>query len=177
MGWGESCACIPYLLGSPAVLAVLIRCLVTQDDRLTPYVHTTTPSHNLPTQTRRYSQIINQLTWMTHAHNLKRVSQEHKIDLYLRPPNIGSFKLMDYHLMNRIVKDAYRWVGVALSAGSHREKGVLLFPKHWVLQADGLSFDEQDCEGCVQVGWGFFERVEPEGKGCVVLPPALGLSS
>ena len=45
---------------------------------------------------------------MTHAHNLKRVSQEHKIDLYLRPPNISSFKLMDYHRMHRIVKDAYK---------------------------------------------------------------------
>ena len=72
-----------------------------------------TPSHRrthlplLPFRSR-YSQIINQLTWMTHAHNLKRVSQEHKIDLYLRPPNISSFKLMDYHRMNRIVKDAYK---------------------------------------------------------------------
>jgi len=45
---------------------------------------------------------------MTHAHNLRRVSEDFCIDLYLRPPNIGSFKLMDYHLMERIVKDAYR---------------------------------------------------------------------
>ena len=45
---------------------------------------------------------------MTHAHNLKRVGEEYKIDLYLRPPNIGAFKLMDYRLMDQIVKDAYR---------------------------------------------------------------------
>lgn len=30
-------------------------------------------------------------------------------DEYLRPTNIGSFKLLDYHLMDRIVRDAYRW--------------------------------------------------------------------
>ena len=45
---------------------------------------------------------------MTHAHNLKRVSLEHKIDLYLRPSNIKNIKLMDYHLMNRLVKDTYK---------------------------------------------------------------------
>jgi hypothetical protein len=49
----------------------------------------TNPSIDVLSRVSRYSQIINQLTWMTHAHNLKRVSQEHKIDLYLRPPNIG----------------------------------------------------------------------------------------
>lgn len=58
----------------------------------------------------RYSQIINQLTWMTHAHTLRRVAAEHAIDLYLRPPNIGAFKLMDYHLMDRLVADAHRCV-------------------------------------------------------------------
>ena len=45
---------------------------------------------------------------MTHAHNLKRVSMEHKIDLYLRPVNIANFKLLDYHRMDRIVKDTYK---------------------------------------------------------------------
>lgn len=34
----------------------------------------------------KYSQIINQLTWMTHNHNLKRVARDYKIDLYLTPP-------------------------------------------------------------------------------------------
>lgn len=63
----------------------------------------------------RYSQIINQLTWMTHAHNLRRVSEDYRIDLYLRPPNIASYKLMDFHLMERIVKDAYRYASLAVS--------------------------------------------------------------
>jgi hypothetical protein len=29
-------------------------------------------------------------------------------DVYLRPHNIGHFKLLDYHLMDRIAKDAYK---------------------------------------------------------------------
>lgn len=32
--------------------------------------------------------------------------------------SIGSFKLMNHHLMNRIVKEAYRWVGVARARGA-----------------------------------------------------------
>jgi len=35
-------------------------------------------------------------------------AQDHHVDLYLRPPHIGSYKLMDYHLMHRIVRDSYR---------------------------------------------------------------------
>ena len=71
-------------------------------------------------------------------HNVKRVSEEHKIDLYLRPPNISSFKLMDYHLMDRIVKDAYRWGGA----------------QHQLIQVHGLPPHGPHREGCIQVGWG-----------------------
>lgn len=83
----------------------------------TPIIHFIMNRHQNTTtpRRRRYAHIINQLTWMTHAHNLRRVSEDFCIDLYLRPPNIGSFKLMDYHLMERIVKDAYRW-GLGLRA-------------------------------------------------------------
>eukprot|EP00798_Chlamydomonas_sp_ICE-L_P019927 gene19927-26631_t len=87
------------------------------------------PNVKLP----RYSQIINQLTWMTHAHNLKRVSEDYKIDLYLRPPNIGNFKLMDYHLMDRIVKDAYRYANSAVS--------------HWKLNKAKKEASGVDCDG------------------------------
>jgi len=73
------------------------------------------PSWRYGTRMPRYSQIINQLTWMTHAHNLRRVSEDYRIDLYLRPPNIASYKLMDFHLMERIVKDAYRYASLAVS--------------------------------------------------------------
>lgn len=55
----------------------------------------------------KYQQIISALTWMSHAQNLRRVAAEHTIDLYLRPP-VTRFRLMDYHLMERIVRDANR---------------------------------------------------------------------
>lgn len=55
----------------------------------------------------RYQQIVNALTWMSHSQTLRRVSQEYVIDLYLRPP-VSRFRLMDYHLMDRIVRDANR---------------------------------------------------------------------
>eukprot|EP00955_Chlamydomonas_euryale_P000632 7175-Chlamydomonas_euryale.AAC.1 len=52
----------------------------------------------------RYSQVISQLGWLTHAHNLRRIGREHRIDLYLRPPHAGAPALMDGGLMTRIVK-------------------------------------------------------------------------
>ena len=55
----------------------------------------------------RYQQIVNALTWMSHSQTLRRVSQEYVIDLYLRPP-VSRFRLMDFHLMDRIVRDANR---------------------------------------------------------------------
>ena len=63
----------------------------------------------------KYQQIISALTWMSHAQNLRRVAAEHTIDLYLRPP-VTRFRLMDYHLMERIVRDANRCRSAALSA-------------------------------------------------------------
>ena len=44
---------------------------------------------------------------MSHSQTLRRVSQEYVIDLYLRPP-VSRFRLMDFHLMDRIVRDANR---------------------------------------------------------------------
>lgn len=46
---------------------------------------------------------------MSHSQTLRRVSQEYVIDLYLRPP-VSRFRLMDFHLMDRIVRDANRSV-------------------------------------------------------------------
>ncbi|KAK9808186.1 hypothetical protein WJX73_006212 [Symbiochloris irregularis] len=62
----------------------------------------------------RYNQIINALTWMSHSQNLRRVAREHVIDLYLRPP-VTRFRLMDYHFMDRIVRDANRYAWGAIS--------------------------------------------------------------
>ena len=56
----------------------------------------------------RYQQIVNALTWMSHSQTLRRVSREYVIDLYLRPP-VSRFRLMDFHLMDRIVRDANRY--------------------------------------------------------------------
>jgi len=53
----------------------------------------------------RYNQIINALTWMSHAVALRRMAQDYVIDLYLRPP-VWHYRLMDYHLMDRIVKSS-----------------------------------------------------------------------
>ena len=45
---------------------------------------------------------------MSHSVNLKRASEDYYIDLYMRPTNIGNYKLLDFHLMDRIVFEAYR---------------------------------------------------------------------
>ena len=55
----------------------------------------------------RYNQIVNALTWMSHSQNLRRVAREHPIDLYLQPP-VTRYRLLDYHLMDRIVRDSNR---------------------------------------------------------------------
>lgn len=88
------------------------------------------PSWRTQLKLPRYAQIVNQLTWMTHAHNLKRVNEDYRIDLYLRPPNIGSFKLMDFHLMERIVKDAYRYAGLCLKNWSALHQVAALHAQH-----------------------------------------------
>ena len=51
--------------------------------------------------------MINALTWMSHAQNLRRMSKDYVIDLYLQPP-VTRFRLMDFHLMDRIVRNASR---------------------------------------------------------------------
>ncbi|CAL8463928.1 g3463 [Coccomyxa elongata] len=62
----------------------------------------------------RYNQIVNALTWMSHSQNLRRVAREHPIDLYLQPP-VTRFRLLDYHLMDRIVRDSNRYAWAAIS--------------------------------------------------------------
>lgn len=56
----------------------------------------------------RYREMINALSWIAHSQNLRRMCQDYKVDLVLSPPYASSFKLMDYHLVERIVRDAYR---------------------------------------------------------------------
>ena len=61
----------------------------------------------------RYSQMIAALTWMSHSQNLRRMAREHPIDLYMQPP-VTRFRLLDYHLMDRIVRDSNRCAAPAL---------------------------------------------------------------
>ena len=71
----------------------------------------------------RYSQMIAALTWMSHSQNLRRMAREHPIDLYMQPP-VTRFRLLDYHLMDRIVRDSNRCappaLPISLSGGSGR---------------------------------------------------------
>ncbi|GAB4820172.1 hypothetical protein N2152v2_007218 [Parachlorella kessleri] len=67
----------------------------------------------------KYNQLVNALTWMSHMQNLRRVSRDFVIDLYLRPP-VTHFKLMDYHLMDRIVRDSTRYAWAAVSEWQSR---------------------------------------------------------
>jgi hypothetical protein len=61
-----------------------------------------------------HAQLMNALTWMSHLQNLRRVAREHRIDLYLRPP-VSQYRLLDYRLMDRIVREAGRYAFVAVS--------------------------------------------------------------
>lgn len=55
----------------------------------------------------RYRELVNALSWIAHSQNLRRMCQDYRVDLYLRPPNIGAYKLMDFHLIDRIVRTSY----------------------------------------------------------------------
>ena len=57
--------------------------------------------------------MIAALTWMSHSQNLRRMAREHPIDLYMQPP-VTRFRLLDYHLMDRIVRDSNRCASLIL---------------------------------------------------------------
>lgn len=62
-----------------------------------------------------HAAMMNALTWMAHKQNLARLAQEgQQVDLYLRPP-VTQYRLMDYHLADRIVRDASRYAFVAVA--------------------------------------------------------------
>jgi hypothetical protein len=52
--------------------------------------------------------MVNALSWIAHSQNLRRMCQDYKVDLVLSPPYAATFKLMDWHLIDTIVRDAYR---------------------------------------------------------------------
>lgn len=72
-------------------------------DRMCPV-----PSLRFGKAAPRYRELVNALSWIAHSQNLRRMCQDYRVDLYLRPPHIAAFKLMDYHLIDRIVRTSYR---------------------------------------------------------------------
>lgn len=88
-------------------------------DRLCPF-----PRLRFGIKLPRYNQIVNALTWMSHSQALKRMSRDYVIDLYLRPP-VWHFRLMDYHLMDRIVRDSNRYAWDVISEWQSRLGGDL----------------------------------------------------
>ena len=72
-----------------------------------PWGETRCPGCRYNIKVPRYSQMIAALTWMSHSQNLRRMAREHPIDLYMQPP-VTRFRLLDYHLMDRIVRDSNR---------------------------------------------------------------------
>ena len=72
-----------------------------------PWGETLCPGRRFNIKVPRYSQMIAALTWMSHSQNLRRMAREHPIDLYMQPP-VTRFRLLDYHLMDRIVRDSNR---------------------------------------------------------------------
>ena len=53
----------------------------------------------------RYRELVNALSWIAHSQNLRRMCQDYKVDLVLSPPYASNFKLMDFHLIDSIVRD------------------------------------------------------------------------
>ena len=43
--------------------------------------------------------------------------QDYRVDLYLRPPHIHAYKLMDFHLIDRIVRNSYRCAALQIVCG------------------------------------------------------------
>lgn len=72
-------------------------------DRLCPV-----PQWRFGTKAPRYRELVNALSWMSHSQNLRRILQDHVVDLYLRPPHIGQYRLMDFHLMDDMVATSFR---------------------------------------------------------------------
>jgi len=63
----------------------------------------------------KHGELINSLLFLSHKQQLRSVMRDYHIDLYMRPTGVQYFRLMDYHLMDRIVRDAYRYGWTAIS--------------------------------------------------------------
>ena len=63
----------------------------------------------------RYGEMINSLMFLSHQQQIRATMRDFHVDLYMQPTGVQFYRLMDYHLMDRIVRDAYRygWTKVA----------------------------------------------------------------
>ena len=74
----------------------------------------------------RYGEMINSLLFLSHKQQIRTTMRDFHVDLYMQPTGVQFYRLMDYHLMDRIVRDAYRygWTKVAeWTASTQAESG------------------------------------------------------
>jgi predicted acylesterase/phospholipase RssA/CRP-like cAMP-binding protein len=70
-----------------------------------------------------HASIMNGLTWMAHKQNLARFAREgQRVDLYLRPP-VNQYRIMDYHLADRIALEANRYAFLTIAQWQRRVGG------------------------------------------------------
>jgi len=72
----------------------------------------------------RYGEMINSLLFLSHKQQIRATMRDFHVDLYMQPTGVQFYRLMDYHLMDRIVRNSYRygWTKVAeWTANQHAE--------------------------------------------------------
>jgi len=57
----------------------------------------------------RYGEMISSLLFLSHKQQIRATMRDFHVDLYMQPTGVQFYRLMDYHLMDRIVRDAYRY--------------------------------------------------------------------
>ncbi|KAL4530592.1 hypothetical protein Ndes2526B_g02061 [Nannochloris sp. 'desiccata'] len=88
-----------------------------------------------------HASLMNALTWMAHKQNLARLAREgQRVDLYLRPP-VTQYRLMDYHLADRIALEANRYAFLAIAQWQrkHGGRGNVPFSAQQVVEAAELG--------------------------------------
>jgi len=88
-----------------------------------------------------HASLMNALTWMAHKQNLARLAREgQRVDLYLRPP-VTQYRLLDYHLADRIALHAnkYAFLAIAQWQRSRGGRGNVPFSAQQVIEAAELG--------------------------------------
>ena len=93
-----------------------------------------------------HASLMNALTWMAHKQNLARLAREgQRVDLYLRPP-VTKYRLMDYHLADRIALEANRYAFKAVAYWQRWQggRGNVPFSAQQVVAAADLGSSAQN---------------------------------